>query len=74
MTFLGYVVSAEGIRVDPRKIEAVLEWKPPKLVSKIQSFLGLAGYYRRFVEGFSLIAAPLTKLFRKGVAFVWTEK
>ncbi|KAK5775362.1 hypothetical protein PVK06_043246 [Gossypium arboreum] len=74
VTFLGHVVSAEGIKVDPRKIEAILEWKPPRSVSEIQSFLGLAGYYRRFVEGFSVIAAPLTKLIRKGVPFVWTEK
>lgn len=69
VTFLGHVVSAEGIRVDPRKIEAVLDWKPPKTVSDIRSFLSLAGYYRRFVEGFSLIAAPLTKLLHKGVSF-----
>ncbi|KAK5843606.1 hypothetical protein PVK06_006063 [Gossypium arboreum] len=74
VTFLGHVVSAEGIKVDPRKIEAILEWKPPRTVSEIRSFLGLAGYYRRFVEGFSVMAAPLTKLIRKRVPFVWTEK
>ena len=62
MTFLGHVVSAEGIQVDPRKIEAVLDWKQSKNVLRIRSFLGLAGYYRQFVEGFSLIAAPMTKL------------
>ncbi|XP_052482994.1 uncharacterized protein LOC105765448 [Gossypium raimondii] len=69
VTFLGHVVSAEGIRVDPQKIEVVLDRKQPKNVSEICSFLGLAGYYRRFVEGFSLIATPLTKLLRKGVLF-----
>ncbi len=74
VTFLGHVVSAEGIRVDPQKIKAVLDRKPPKTVSEIQSFPGLAGYYRRFVEGFSLIAAPLTKLLRKGVPFNWIDK
>ncbi|KAG8503513.1 hypothetical protein CXB51_001473 [Gossypium anomalum] len=73
VTFLGHVVSTEGIKVDPRKIEAILEWKPPRSVSKIQSFLGLPRYYRRFVEGFSVLAAPLTKLIRKGAPFVWTE-
>ena len=63
--FLGHVVSAEGITVDPAKIEAVKEWKAPRSVTEIRSFLGLAGYYRRFVEGFSKIAAPLTALTRK---------
>ncbi|XP_016747183.1 uncharacterized protein [Gossypium hirsutum] len=70
VTFWGHVVFAEGIQVDPRKIEAVSNWKQPKNMSETHSFLGLAGYYRRFVEGFSLIAAPLTKLLRKGVPFV----
>ncbi|KAK8594732.1 hypothetical protein V6N13_015651 [Hibiscus sabdariffa] len=73
ITFLGHVVSAEGIQVDPGKIEAIVSWKQPKNVSEIRSFLGLAGYYRRFVEGFSIIAAPLTKLLKKDVPFVWTE-
>ena len=63
--FLAHVVSAEGISVDPTKIEEVKDWKAPRNVTKIRSFLGLAGYYRRFVEGSSKIAAPLTALTRK---------
>ncbi|XP_016700162.1 uncharacterized mitochondrial protein AtMg00860-like [Gossypium hirsutum] len=66
--------SAERICVDPRKIKAVLDWKQPKNISEIHSFLGLAGYYWQFVEGFSLIAASLTKLLCKGVPFVWTDE
>ncbi|XP_016702235.1 uncharacterized mitochondrial protein AtMg00860-like [Gossypium hirsutum] len=73
VTFLRHIVSAKGIQVDPRKIEAVLDWKQPKNISEIYSFLDLVGYYRLFVEGFSLIVAPLTKLLRKGVLFVWTD-
>ena len=72
--FLGHVVSAEGISVDPAKIEAVSNWKAPKSVTEVRSFLGLAGYYRRFVEGFARLAAPLTALTRKGKRYEWTEK
>ena len=67
--FLGHVISGRGIEVDSRKIEALVKWKTPKNIAKVQSFLGLAGYYHRFIEGFSLIVSPLTKLLRKNVAF-----
>ena len=74
MSFLGYIVSAEGIRVDPAKIEAIVNWKPPRNVIEVKSFLGLVGYYRRFVKGFSVIASSLTKLLRKWVNFEWDDK
>ena len=67
------MVSAEGISVDPQKIEAIVDWKPPTNVTEVRSFLGLAGYYRKFVEGFSKIATPLTKLTRKEEKFIWSE-
>ncbi|KAA3473088.1 DNA/RNA polymerases superfamily protein [Gossypium australe] len=69
VSFLGHIVSAFGIRVDPSKISAILNWKPPKDISEVHSFLGLAGYYRRFVKGFSTIATPLTRLLQKNVRF-----
>ncbi|KAI3712329.1 hypothetical protein L1987_70880 [Smallanthus sonchifolius] len=69
--FLGYVVNEKGITVDPSKIVAVEDWSSPKTPSEIRSFLGLAGYYRRFIEDFSRIALPMTKLTRKERKFVW---
>ena len=72
--FLGHIVSVEGIIVDPAKIEAIVSWKPPQNVTEVRSFLGLAGYYRRFVKGFSVIASSLTKLLQKEVMFVWDDK
>ena len=71
--FLGHVVSQTGILVDPSKVKAVLDWSRPKNVFEIRSFLGLAGYYRRFVKDFSLLASPLTWLTRKEVKFEWSE-
>jgi len=63
--FLGHIISKEGISVDPVKIEAIRDWPRPTKVTEVRGFLGLAGYYRRFVEGFSLIVAPRTQLTRK---------
>ena len=74
VSFLGHIVSKEGIRVDPKKIEVVVEWKPPRNVTEVRSFLGLAGYYRRFVKGFSMTAAPMTRLLQKNVKYEWSEK
>ena len=73
VAFLSHVISAEGVSVDPQKIEAMVNWKPPKNVSKVRTFLGLTGYYKKFVEGFSRIAAPLTKLTRKYVKYDWVD-
>ena len=74
MSFLGYIVSKEGIRVDPKQIEVVLDWKPPRNVIEVRSFLGLVGYYRRFVKGFYMTAAPMTRLLQKNVTYEWSEK
>ena len=74
VSFLGHVVSNGGIVVDPSKVKDVLNWKSPTDVGEIHSFLGLAGYYRRFIEGFSKLAKPMTALLEKNVKFVWSEK
>lgn len=72
--FLGHVITGDGIAVDPKKIEAVEAWSVPQSVAEVRSFLGLAGYYRKFVKDFSRIAEPMTKLTRKDEAFIWTEE
>ena len=74
VSFLGHIVSEEGIQVDPKKIEVVVEWKPLRNVTEVRSFLGLAGYYRRFVKGFSITATPMTILLQKNVKYEWSEK
>ena len=72
--FLSHIISKEGISVDPMKIVAIKDWPRPTTVTEVRSFLGLVGYYRRFVEGFSLMVAPLTQLSRKNKKFIWGEE
>ncbi|GJW21861.1 putative reverse transcriptase domain-containing protein [Tanacetum coccineum] len=72
--FLGHVIDSQGIHVDPAKIESIKDWASPKSPTEIRQFLGLAGYYRRFIEGFSKIAKPMTKLTQKKVKFKWGDK
>ena len=71
VSFLGHVISKEDVRVDSKKVEAVSNWPRPTNVTEIRSFLGMAGYYKRFVKDFSRIFAPLTQLIRKQVNFEW---
>ena len=74
VAFLGHVVSKDGIQVDPKKIEAVIDWPRPTTITEVRSFLGLIGYYRRFVEDFSKIATPLARLTQKNIKFNWTGR
>ncbi|GJY48974.1 reverse transcriptase domain-containing protein [Tanacetum coccineum] len=71
--FLGHVIDSQGIHVDPAKIEAVKNWASPTTPTEVRQFLGLAGYYRRFIEGFSKIAKPLTELTQKNKKYIWGE-
>ncbi|KAD4385736.1 hypothetical protein E3N88_25905 [Mikania micrantha] len=72
--FLGHVVNKQGIHVDKSKIEAIKNWEAPKTPTEVHQFLGLAGYYRCFVEGFSKIAQPLTALTHKDKKYLWIDK
>jgi hypothetical protein len=72
--FLGHIIFEGGISVDPSKVKDVLSWNAPQNVSNIRSFLGLAGYYRRFIEGFSKISKHMTELLEKGKTFEWTPR
>ncbi|GJZ18724.1 putative reverse transcriptase domain-containing protein [Tanacetum coccineum] len=72
--FHGHVIDSEGIHMDPAKIESIKDWASPKTPTEIRQFLGLAGYYRRFIDGFPKIAKPMTKLTQKNVKFDWSEK
>jgi hypothetical protein len=73
VTFLGHIISKGGISVDPSKVQDVLSWNAPTSVGDIRSFLGLAGYYRRFIKGFSKISKPMTELLEKDKKFEWTS-
>ncbi|GJV35871.1 putative reverse transcriptase domain-containing protein [Tanacetum coccineum] len=72
--FLGHVIDSRGIHVDPAKIEFIKDWASPRSPTEIRQFLGLAGYYRRFIEGFLKIVKSMTKLTQKGIKFDWDEK
>ena len=73
VSFLGHIIS-KGLRVDPNKMEVIIQWKPLRNVTEVRSFLGLAGYYKRFVKGFSITTASMTRLLQKNVRFEWSEK
>jgi hypothetical protein len=72
--YLGHIISEKGIAVNPKKIEAIREWSAPNNIVEARSFMGLANYKKRFIEGFSKIAHPMTSLQKKGMKFEWTSK
>jgi hypothetical protein len=72
--YLGHVISEEGVVVDPDKIKSIMDWPTPKYVSDIRSFMVLAGYYRRFIKGFSKIGFQITSLQKKEVKFIWISE
>ena len=74
MTFVGYMVSLAGISMDPEKIKSILEWPVPKSVKEVQSFLGFANFYRKFINNYSHLATPQTTLTKKSVRFTWSDE
>lgn len=73
LKYLGHIISAAGVATDPDKVTAVLNWPQPRSPKELRSFLGLAGYYHRFVKHFGIISKPLTELLKKGIIFTWTQ-
>ena len=72
--YLGHIILEEGVLVDPEKIEAIINWPNPKNVKDVRYFMGIVGYYNRFIEGFSKVSHPITSLQNKGIKFEWTHK
>ena len=72
--FLGYVISSEGISMDPAKVQTALEWETPHSLRDVQCFLGFANFYRKFIQDYSKLILPLTQLTKKGQSFVWTKE
>ena len=72
--YLGHIISSEGISIDPEKVKAIMEWPVPKNSHEVRIFMGLAGFYQIFVEGFSKIVKPITTLQHKGVRYEWNEE
>ena len=69
--FLGHLVSAEGVKVNPKKVQAILDWPVPRTVKDVRSFIGISGYYRKFIQNYSKVAAPLTELLKDEQRFKW---
>ena len=74
VNFLGHVILSQGVTVDPQKVEAILNWQAPTNQTEVRSFLGLVGYYRRFIKNFLIISSPMTELLKKNVRFEWTDE
>ena len=74
MKYLGHLISSDGVRLDPDKVEKVREWPRPTLVQEVRSFLGLANYFRKFMQGYSRMVSPLTDLTRSNKAWKWTNE
>ena len=72
--YLGHIILEEGISVDPEKIEAIVNWPTQRNVTDVRYFMGIAGYYRRFIEGFSKVSHAITSLEKKGIKFEWTPR